>query len=81
MQAKLINIGNSKGLRIPKNLIIKYHLQPDLNIVELEEGILIKADLPKNKLSWEETYKNMGKEKENWEEWDVVADDGIDIEW
>jgi len=79
MQAKLINIGNSKGLRIPKNLIRKYHLQPRLNLEEMENGILIKADRPKNKLSWEETFREMSKSDENWSEWDIVTDDGIEI--
>ena len=79
MQAKLIDIGNSKGLRIPKSLITKYHLQPQLNIEELENGILIKADSPKEKLSWKDTFREMGKEEENWREWDTVIDDGIDI--
>ena len=79
MQAKLIDIGNSKGLRIPKSLITKYHLQPQLNIEELENGLLIKADLQKDKLSWEDTFREMAKEDEDWSEWDTVADDGIEI--
>ena len=45
MTSKLIQIGNSKGLRIPKNLIAKYHLGDELELVETEKGILIK---PKN---------------------------------
>lgn len=80
MQAKLIDIGNSKGLRIPKNMIKKYHLQSRLNLEEREDGILIKADIPENKLSWEDTYREMGKEDENWNDWDVVIGDGIDSE-
>ncbi len=79
MQAKLIDIGNSKGLRIPKILITKYHLQPQLNLEELENGILIRADIPKNKLSWKDTFREMGKADEDWEDWDTVVDDGIDI--
>ena len=80
MQAKLINIGNSKGLRIPKNLINKYHLQAQLNLEEQENGILIKADVPKNKLSWEDTYKAMGKANEDWNDWETTVADGIDTE-
>ena len=73
MQAKLIDIGNSKGLRIPRNLINKYHLQTKLNLEE-------KADFPPNKLSWEDTYRDMGKAKEDWSDWDITAADGIDLE-
>lgn len=78
MQAKLIEIGNSKGLRIPKNLIIKYHLQEKLNLEEKADGILIKSDVPKDKLSWDDTFKEMSKNKEDWQEWDVLIEDGIE---
>ena len=57
MESKLINIGNSKGIRLPKKLIQKYHLDEKLTLEEKKEGILIKADIPDNKLSWDETYK------------------------
>ncbi len=80
MQAKLIDIGNSKGLRIPKKLINKYHLQIMLNLEEKADGILIKADVPENKLSWEDTYRDMGKTKEDWSDWDTIVADGIDLE-
>lgn len=80
MQAKLIDIGNSKGLRIPKNLINKYHLQRSLNLEEKSDGILIKADSPPNKLSWEDTYRDMAKSEEDWSDWDSIVSDGLDIE-
>ncbi len=80
MHAKLIDIGNSKGLRISKKLITKYHLQSRLNLEEIPGGILIKADVPKNKLSWEDTYRDMGKAKEDWSDWDIAVADGIDLE-
>ena len=78
MQSKLITIGNSKGLRLPKKLIQKYHLNEKLILEETNKGILIKADIPGNKLSWDETYREMGKEKEDWSEFDILVADGID---
>ena len=78
MLSKLVNIGNSKGIRLPKKLIEKYHLDETLILEEKNEGILIKADIPDNKLSWEETYKEMAKEKEEWTDFDIVDADGID---
>ena len=66
MQSKLIKIGNSKGIRLPKKLIEKYHLNEKLIFEETNKGILIKADAPDNKLSWDWTYQEMEKEKEDW---------------
>ena len=78
MESKLINIGNSKGIRLPKKLIQKYHLDEKLTLEEKKEGILIKADIPDNKLSWDETYKEMAKEKEDWSDFAIITADGID---
>lgn len=80
MQAKLINIGNSKGLRIPRQLIKKYHLKSPLDLEEIENGILIKSDLPEGKMTWEDTFKDMGRSDEDWSEWDSTAADGLEAE-
>lgn len=78
MEMKLINIGNSKGIRIPKRLIEKYHLGEKLSIEEVQGGILIKADIPPEKYTWEQTYKEMAKENEDWTDFDSLAADGIE---
>ena len=78
MEAKLIKIGNSKGIRLPNKLIKKYHLNDNLILIEKDEGILIKSDTQDNKLSWEETFKEMAKEKEDWSDFDVTSCDGIE---
>ena len=77
MQSKLIEIGNSKGIRLPKRLIEKYHLNEKLTLEETNKGILIKADIPDNKLSWDETYREMEEENEDWSEFDIIAADGF----
>ncbi len=78
METKLIDIGNSKGIRLPKRLIVRYHLRERLTLEEREEGILIKADTPEDKLSWKDTYKEMARENEDWSDFDEVVADGID---
>ena len=57
METRLINIGNSKGIRIPKNVIEKYHFGETLDVIETDEGILVKAiDAPRK--GWEDQFKN-----------------------
>lgn len=43
METKLIKIGNSFGIRIPKSLILQYELSSSIEIDPLENGILIKS--------------------------------------
>ena len=77
MTVKLIEVGNSKGLRLPKNLVNKYKLDLGIVLEEKEEGILIKPVKKDKKLSWEETYREMAKEKEDWDDLDITVGDGI----
>ena len=71
---KLITIGNSKGVRIPKALILKYGL---IIMEEREEGLLIYAQ-GGNRMSWQETYQATADESEDWSDW-LDLDDADDI--
>ncbi|OHB72464.1 MAG: hypothetical protein A2W17_02055 [Planctomycetes bacterium RBG_16_41_13] len=79
MNIKMIPIGNSKGIRLPKELLQKYGFSESVVLEEKEEGILLhrKKD---EKLSWEDTYKSMAEEKEDWDDFDVTLLDGLDDE-
>ena len=76
---KLVPIGNSKGVRIPKALIQKYGLNNSLLLEETDRGLLLlkKED---SKLSWKDTYKAMANEKEDWEDFDTTLLDGLEDE-
>jgi hypothetical protein len=39
MPMHLINIGNSKGIRLSKNIINKYHFEDGLDLIENDEGV------------------------------------------
>jgi len=68
MKAKVIKIGNSKGIRIPKPMLQECGLGEEVELVVKEDKIII---YPINKVrgGWEEAYKNMA---------DIGDDDLID---
>jgi len=74
---KLVSIGNSKGIRIPKTIIQKYGFKSTLLLEETERGILLRQKDEK-KLSWTDTYKTMADENENWDDFDVTLLDGLE---
>lgn len=76
---KLVPIGNSKGVRIPQALIQKYGLKNTLLIEETDSGLLLR-NKEEGKLSWEDTYKAMAQDKENWDDWDATLLDGLEDE-
>ncbi|MCY4439060.1 MAG: AbrB/MazE/SpoVT family DNA-binding domain-containing protein, partial [Deltaproteobacteria bacterium] len=55
---KLVSVGNSKGIRLPKALLQKYGWSDSLVLEEAEDGVLLYSK-EKNSLSWKETYRAM----------------------
>jgi len=43
MKVKLIKIGNSLGVRLPKSVIEECHLQPELILIPKENGVELKS--------------------------------------
>jgi antitoxin MazE len=74
---RLIPIGNSKVIRIPKTIITKYGFQDRLCIEETERGILLRQK-DEYKLSWPDTFRAMAEEKEDWEDFNDTLLDGLE---
>ena len=76
---KLVPIGNSQGVRIPKALLQKYGLSNSLVLEETDRGILLRKK-QEDKLSWEDTFKAMAEEGEDWTDFDTTLLDGLEEE-
>jgi len=76
-ELKIVQIGNSKGIRIPKSMLQKYGFSDSIQIEEQENGILLR-NTKKSKLSWEDTFKAMKQENEDWDDFDNTLLDGLD---
>ena len=74
---KLVVIGNSKGIRIPKALLQKYGFNNLLLLEETDQGLLLRKK-EDDKLSWADTFKEMAAEKEDWSDFDATLLDGIE---
>ncbi len=77
--AKIVPIGNSKGVRIPKALLQKYGLKNSILIEETDKGLLLR-NKKESRLSWEDTFKAMADEKEQWDDFDTTLLDGLEDE-
>jgi antitoxin MazE len=80
MELSVINIGNSKGIRLSKTVLEKYNIQDKVELI-LEKGFIILKPKLEPRKNWEESFKKMHKngddnlliddvfEDENFEEW------------
>ncbi len=57
MISRLINIGNSKGVRIPKKLIKKYELGEEIEIKPINGGLLL-CKKEGGRTNWDEQIKS-----------------------
>lgn len=84
MTTKLIRVGNSRGIRLPRQLLELYAIEEGdpLVLEETREGILIRpARDGDRRLSWREAYREMAEEaaeSAEWAQWDAVDGDGLD---
>ena len=77
---KIVPIGNSMGVRLPKALLQKYGFANSLILEETDQGLLLRSSHD-NKLSWSDTYQAMAKESEDWSDYDATMDDGLGEEY
>ena len=69
MRLKVINIGNSKGIRFPQALIQQYNLTAEINAELKKDGIMI-TPTQKPRAGWEEQFKQatskISSEEKSW---------------
>jgi antitoxin component of MazEF toxin-antitoxin module len=79
MKLKVARIGNSRGVRLPAASLRRYRIGETVVMEERSEGILLRPSGPAmEKLSWEETAREMAASREDWSAWDAAAADGLD---
>jgi len=76
MQLNVVQIGNSKGIRIPKAILEQCQIEDQVDL-EVEDGRIILE--PKKKIpreGWEKAFKAMSTNHDD----ALLIDDSIDIE-
>lgn len=77
IELKVVPIGNSRGVRLPKAVLDKYAIRDAVVVEEREEGLLLRSKQDK-RLSWEDTYKEIAREREDWSDLDATVADGLE---
>jgi mRNA interferase MazF len=77
-ELKVARIGNSRGVRLPASSLKRYAVGSVLIMEERADGILLRSAGPAlEKLSWEDTAREMAAAREDWSEWEGTEADGL----
>ena len=78
VELKVVRIGNSRGVRLPKAVIERYQIKDALVLEVREEGLLLRGTQDK-RMTWEETYRAASREAEDWSDFDTTIADGLGV--
>jgi antitoxin MazE len=76
MRARVIKIGNSQGLRIPKPILEQTGILDDVEI-EVEKDQIIIRPVKNVREGWDVAFRKMGKAGDD----ELIIDDSISNSW
>ncbi len=80
MELSIINIGNSKGIRLSKTILEKYNIQDKIELILDKDFIVLKPKAEPRK-NWEKAFQEMHKNGDDQLLIDDVFDDENFEEW
>ena len=76
MRARVIKIGNSQGLRIPKPILEQTGIMDDVEI-EVEKNQIIIRPVKNAREGWDAVFKRMGEKGDD----GLIIDDSMSNSW
>jgi antitoxin MazE len=80
MELSIIKIGNSKGFRLPKAILERYHISDKVELI-LEKGQLILRPIHEPRKGWDKAFKQMHEKGDDQPLIDDFFDDETTEEW
>jgi antitoxin MazE len=80
MEISVINIGNSKGIRLSKTILDKYNINDKIEVILEKEYIVLKPKAEPRK-GWEKAFKKMHENGDDKLLIDDVFEDETFEEW
>lgn len=76
MELSIIQIGNSKGIRLNKSILDRYHFKDKVELV-FEEGFIILKPVHRPREKWEYAFEAMRVNGDD----ELLIDDFFEDEW
>jgi antitoxin MazE len=74
-ELKVTRVGNSRGLRIPAEVLRRYQIGDVVLMEQRPDEIVLRPKSKRGqKLSWAETYQQMAQAEEDWSDWEALPE-------
>jgi antitoxin MazE len=80
MELSVINIGNSKGIRLSKTILEKYNIHDKIELI-LEKGFIVLKPKTEPRKDWEKAFQKMHENGDDQLLMNDVFDDETFEEW
>lgn len=80
MEVSIIQIGNSKGLRLNKSILDRYNIKDKVELI-LEKGHIILKPIDEPRKGWDKAFKKMHEKGDDQLLMDDVFEDENFDEW
>ena len=80
MELSVINIGNSKGIRLSKTILEKYNIHDKIEVI-LEKGFIVLKPKSEPRKDWEKAFQKMHENGDDQLLMNDVFDDETFEEW
>ena len=81
MRAKIIRIGNSRGIRLPKPILEASGITDEADVT-VEDGRIVLLRPPKHpREGWAEAIEAIGPDDEDWSDWQNMPSEALEEDW
>jgi antitoxin MazE len=80
MEVSIIQIGNSRGLRLNKSVLDRYNIKDKVEVI-LEQGQIVLRPIDTPRKGWDEAFKKMHENQDDQLLMDDVFEDENFDEW
>ena len=80
MTASVVQIGNSRGIRLPKNILRELNIRDEVEMIIHNDSLIIKNVERKPREGWNDAFSKMSKTNED----ELLLDENMDsndFEW
>jgi antitoxin MazE len=81
MRTKLVRIGNSRGVRLPKPILEAVGIGDEVDLTVEKDRVVLTRPAKHPREGWAESIDAIGPDEEDWSDWQNMPCEGLEEDW